>query len=61
MSLYEEIIKVYPELENSELFINKTILLCDDSDGSPQYIDKWDYEKPIPKGMKLGKDEPNKL
>ena len=55
MSLYEQIIAVYPELENSELFMNMRIILRDDADGSPQWIDKWDCELPLPEGMKIGK------
>jgi len=29
--------------------------LCDDSDGLGAYIAKWEYPKPIPAGLKLGK------
>lgn len=54
MTLYEQIIEVYPELEGSDLFI-KDIILQDDSDGLGAYIAKWDYSKPIPDGLKLGK------
>lgn len=53
MDLYSKIVEVYPELSSKE-FINQTILLCDDGDGI-QYLAKWDYDKPIPKGLKLGK------
>jgi len=37
-------------------FVPRTgsILLQDDGDGV-QYIAEWNYSKPIPKGMKLGK------
>ena len=54
MTLYEEIIAAYPELEDP-LFRLQTIVLQNDSDGSGDYIAKWDYSKPIPKGLKLGK------
>ena len=54
MTLYEQIIAEYPELEGSNIFI-KDIVLQDDSDGLGVYIAKWDYSKPIPKGLKLGK------
>jgi len=55
MTLYEKIITVYPELENSYDFINGTIILQNDSDGAGDYIAKWDYSKPIPDGLTLGK------
>jgi hypothetical protein len=55
MSLYDEIIKFYPELtlENFDR-INGEIKLYDDGDGIP-YIKEWNYSKPIPDGLKLGK------
>jgi hypothetical protein len=55
MTLYEKIIAVYPELTDDDFEPNKgSILLCDDGDGI-QYIAKWDYSKPIPEGLSLGK------
>lgn len=58
MDLYSQIIAVYPELtittESNEFFVGKSIELKDDGDGV-QYIAKWDYSKPLPDGMKLGK------
>jgi len=53
MGLYETILENYPELK--ELNFEKLIVLQDDSDGEGAYIAKWDYSKPIPKGLKLGK------
>jgi len=55
MDLYTQITEVYPELtvldfEPDQGFIG----LKDDGDGI-QYIAKWEYSKPLPKGMKLGK------
>jgi len=55
MSLYEEIVKVYPELTPSDFDEGGKIKLRDDSDGLGAYIEKWEYTKPIPKGLKLGK------
>lgn len=55
MSLYEEIIKVYPELEGSDLFRNGTIILQDDSDDLGAYVRAWNYSKPLPDGLKIGK------
>lgn len=57
MDLYSQIISVYPELaitEEKDEFRNGSIQLRDDGDGI-QYIAKWDYSKPIPDGLKLGK------
>ena len=56
MNLYETIVSVYPELTASDFGLNGTIRLQDDSDGQGAYIAKWDYDKPIPAGLKLGKD-----
>ena len=56
MNLYEIIIATYPELESSSKFSDGTIILQDDSDGKGAYIAKWEYSKPIPAGLKLGKD-----
>lgn len=53
--MYQEIISVYPELENSDLFWNGTIVLQNDNDGQGDFIAVWSYNKPIPKGLKLGK------
>jgi len=55
MSLYDDLIEALPELENSEVFANGIIILQDDSDGLGAYIAKWDYDKPLPKGFKVGK------
>jgi len=55
MNLFDQIVAVYPELADGKFFNDCTIMLQDDSDGLGAYIAKWDYEKPIPKGLKLGK------
>lgn len=52
--MYEKIIAFYPEL-TPEQFIDGTILLQDDADGAGAYIKAWNYLKPIPAGLKLGK------
>jgi hypothetical protein len=54
MELWEQIIEVYSEIKPTDNFIELGILLQDDGDGVA-YIAKWQYSKPIPKGMKLGK------
>jgi hypothetical protein len=55
MKLYETIIAAYPELEGTKSFMDGTITLQNDFDDSGDYIAKWDYTKPIPAGLKLGK------
>jgi hypothetical protein len=55
MTLYDEIIAVYPELTNSNLFADGTIVLQNDGDDVGDYIRSWNYSKPIPAGLKLGK------
>lgn len=55
MTLYETIITAYPELTDND-FVTTTgcINLRDDSDGKGAYIEKWEYSKPLPEGMKVG-------
>lgn len=55
MSLYHEIIEVYPELTIADFEPLGLIRLQDDSDGLGAYIAEWKYSKPIPKGLTLGK------
>jgi hypothetical protein len=57
MTLYEQIIAVYPELTDADFIpIRGCINLRDDSDGQGAYIEKWEYSKPLPDGMKVGKN-----
>jgi hypothetical protein len=53
MSLFNIIKEIYPEIEDWE-FAEGSIRLQDDGDGIV-YIAKWEYDKPIPEGLKLGK------
>jgi hypothetical protein len=55
MELWEKIIEAYPEIEPTNSFIALGIVLRDDSDGQGAYIEKWEYFKPIPEGLTLGK------
>ena len=55
MELWEKIIEAYPEINPTDNFQALGIYLQDDSDGLGAYIVKWEYNKPIPKGLKLGK------
>lgn len=55
MNLFERIIAIYPELTAEDFGMRGSIILQDDSDGEGAYIAKWEYSKPLPKGMKVGK------
>lgn len=55
MTIYEIVIAEYPELENSRLLIDGTIEIRNDSDGKGDYVNIWNYEKPLPESLKLGK------
>jgi hypothetical protein len=53
MELWQIIREAYPELTDVDFI--KSIILQDDSDGLGAYIAAWNYSKPIPDGLKLGK------
>lgn len=54
--MYEQIIAAYPELKDTpEAFWNGTIKLQNDTDGKGDYVKEWNYDKPLPEGMKIGK------
>jgi hypothetical protein len=55
MELSEKIIAAYPEIQPTDSFKSLGIWLRDDSDGVGAYIEKWEYSKPIPEGLTLGK------
>lgn len=56
MSLYAQIIEIYPELTAKDFDpLLGTISLRDDSDGLGAYIEKWEHSLPLPEGMKIGK------
>jgi hypothetical protein len=55
MSLFDELVVIYPELTNADFDPESgSITLKDDGDGIG-YIAKWDYDQPIPDGLTLGK------
>ena len=56
MTLWEQIISIYPELTDADFMREGSIFLRDDSDGQGAYIEKWEYSKPLPAGMKVGKN-----
>jgi hypothetical protein len=48
-------LKNYPELTSKDFNpIDGSILLADDGDGIV-YLQKWEYSKSIPSGLKVGK------
>jgi len=55
MELWEKIIDAYPDISPTDDFRKLGIFLQDDSDGQGAYIAKWEYNKPIPEGLTLGK------
>ena len=54
MDLYQKIMASYPDLPQN-VFTKRIIILRNDSDGEGDYIEQWNYSKPIPDGLKLGK------
>jgi len=54
MKLWVKVIETYPEINPSDDWRTLGIILRDDGDGI-EYIDKWEYSKPIPDGLTLGK------
>ena len=56
MQLWEKIVAEYPETaDNNFAVFGNQIILQNDSDGVGDYIAKWEYSKPIPDGLTLGK------
>lgn len=47
MTIYEEVLAAFPELEGSRHLLDGTIVLQNDSDGTGDYIAVWNYEKPL--------------
>jgi hypothetical protein len=54
MDLWTIIFETYPELKEIVTPFGP-VVLQDDSDGAGAYIAKWEYSKPIPSGLKVGK------
>jgi hypothetical protein len=55
MTLWEQIVNTYPELTDKDFGFQGSIRLQNDGDGAGDYIAKWEYSKPIPDGLTLGK------
>ena len=57
MTIIQTIKEIYPELTSRDFDpIRGIIVIQDDSDGQGDYIAKWEYSKPLPEGMKVGKN-----
>ena len=55
-SLTEKLIEALPELANNDVaFHPRSIHLRNDSDGAGDYIESWNYDKPLPEGFTVGK------
>lgn len=52
--MLEIIYGAYPELDGADLR-SLGIVLQDDSDGEGAWLVSWDYSKPIPEGVTIGK------
>lgn len=52
MTLLEQIIATYPELEGQYGIFGSLISLRDNQDGEGAYIAIWEYEKPLTKELK---------
>jgi hypothetical protein len=52
MTLYEKIIRLYPELATFD-FASGVITLQNDSDGKGDYIAKWEHTLPRPTAEEL--------
>jgi len=50
-TLYEAVIRNFPELEG-KLLQTPEIILQNDADGKGDYIAKWDYAQPLPEELK---------
>jgi hypothetical protein len=51
LSIYEQVIAIYPELTDSDLFVRGVIHIQDDLDGTGTSIRRWEYEKPLPESL----------
>ena len=51
MTLYDQVIAEFPELVGTSSFIDGTIILQNDSDGTGDYIAAWNYSQPLPSSL----------
>jgi hypothetical protein len=52
MTLYEKVIAAFPELADNANLDRLGIIIQNDSDGTGDYIAKWEYTSPLPKDLK---------
>lgn len=51
-TLFEKVLEAFPELaDNMAIFMDGTIILQNDSDGTGDYIAKWGYKSPLPESL----------
>jgi hypothetical protein len=53
MSLFDDIIAIYPELTVEDFYPRSGSIRLQ-NDGNGDYIAKWEYSQPIPDGLSLG-------
>lgn len=51
MTLYEKVIEAFPELANNPNLDRLGIILQNDSDGTGDYIAKWEYPQSLPETL----------
>ncbi len=51
MTLYEKLIEAFPELQGNTSIDRLGIILQNDSDGTGDYIAKWEYSKSLPESL----------
>lgn len=52
MTLHEKVIAAFPELTDNIDLDRLGIIFQNDSDGTGDYIAKWEYSKALPKDLK---------
>jgi hypothetical protein len=55
MDLFTQITETYPQLTMLDFRPREGCIELHDEGDGVQYIVKWEYTKPIPDGLKLGK------
>ena len=55
MTIYDSIIEAYPELTINDFSPHSGLITIKDDGDGVVYLAKWEYSKPIPAGLKLGK------
>jgi len=50
MSIYDEIVLIFPEITPEDFGNRNSIVLRNDGEGD--YIERWDYSEPLPESLK---------